>query len=166
MDLWNAANDSLLTTLAIVCWCDLPLLPHAQTNVRPLPTKGDDREPATLSLATSRCSDQIQSVYPHLMVFRVSLHIHASFLVFHLPWSPLSQEVTEEDERALAMFMSVGAAPQRTLADIIMEKIQEKGTERGLVVDQAEDEEVGPRIPGLDPKVVEVYTGVGKLLSR
>lgn len=74
--------------------------------------------------------------------------------------------MTEEDERALAMFMSVGAAPQRTLADIIMEKIQEKGTERGLVLDHAEDKEVGPRIPGLDPKVVEVYTGVGKLLSR
>lgn len=76
------------------------------------------------------------------------------------------QEVTDEDERALAAFMSAGAAPHRTLADIIMEKIQEKGQERGLVVDQTEDEEAGPRIPGLDPKVVEVYTGVGKLLSR
>jgi hypothetical protein len=37
------------------------------------------------------------------------------------------QEVTEEDERLLSMFMASDAAPQRTLADIIMERINEKG---------------------------------------
>lgn len=36
------------------------------------------------------------------------------------------QEVTEDDERIMSMFMASDAAPQRTLADIIMERINEK----------------------------------------
>jgi len=39
----------------------------------------------------------------------------------------LWQEVTEEDERIISMFMASDAAPQRTLADIIMERINDKG---------------------------------------
>lgn len=38
----------------------------------------------------------------------------------------VEQEVTEEDERVISMFMASDAAPQRTLADIIMERINEK----------------------------------------
>jgi essential nuclear protein 1 len=41
----------------------------------------------------------------------------------------LLQEVNEDDERALEMFMNHNPAPRRTLADIIMEKITEKQTE-------------------------------------
>lgn len=35
--------------------------------------------------------------------------------------------MTEEDERIMSMFMASDAAPQRTLADIIMERINDKG---------------------------------------
>lgn len=41
----------------------------------------------------------------------------------------LLQEVDEDDERALEMFMNRNPAPRRTLADIILEKITEKQTE-------------------------------------
>lgn len=37
------------------------------------------------------------------------------------------QEVTEEDERIMSMFMASDTAPQLTLADIIMERINNKG---------------------------------------
>ena len=39
------------------------------------------------------------------------------------------QQVDEEDEKALALFMNPNPAPRRTLADIILEKITEKQTE-------------------------------------
>lgn len=41
----------------------------------------------------------------------------------------VEQEVNEEDEKALQMFMSKDPPVKRTLADIIMEKITEKQTE-------------------------------------
>jgi hypothetical protein len=41
----------------------------------------------------------------------------------------LLQEVDEDDERALEMFMNHKPAPRRTLADIILEKITQKQTE-------------------------------------
>lgn len=41
----------------------------------------------------------------------------------------VEQEVNEEDEKALQMFMSKDPPVRRTLADIIMEKITEKQTE-------------------------------------
>eukprot|EP00897_Mesotaenium_endlicherianum_P000768 jgi/Mesen1/10692/ME000009S10483 len=42
------------------------------------------------------------------------------------------EDVTEEDERILAAFLSRDAAPQRTLADIIMAKIREKEEAAGI----------------------------------
>jgi essential nuclear protein 1 len=39
------------------------------------------------------------------------------------------KELDEEEERVMDMFMNRDAAPQRTLADIIMAKINEKQTE-------------------------------------
>jgi hypothetical protein len=41
----------------------------------------------------------------------------------------LLQEVDEDDERALEIFMNRNPAPRRTLADIILEKITEIQTE-------------------------------------
>lgn len=41
----------------------------------------------------------------------------------------VEQEVNEEDEKALQMFMSKDPPVRQTLADIIMEKITEKQTE-------------------------------------
>ena len=39
------------------------------------------------------------------------------------------QEVDEEDEKAFKMFLSGDAPSRRTLAEVIMEKIQDKKTE-------------------------------------
>ncbi|GJP84379.1 hypothetical protein CLOP_g14437 [Closterium sp. NIES-67] len=87
----------------------------------------------------------------------------------------VADEVTEEDERAIAVFLAGGgAAPrQRTLADVIMAKIQEATAGSGSAGAAAEGgggvrggEEEERRIPGVDDKVMEVYRGVGKLLSR
>eukprot|EP00271_Cylindrocystis_brebissonii_P006273 TRINITY_DN18986_c0_g1_i1.p1 TRINITY_DN18986_c0_g1~~TRINITY_DN18986_c0_g1_i1.p1 ORF type:complete len:490 (-),score=139.35 TRINITY_DN18986_c0_g1_i1:1715-3184(-) len=74
------------------------------------------------------------------------------------------EEVTEEDERAMAHFLAAEAAPQRTLADIIMSKIKEKETEAGVA--PAEDPDGARTVPGVDARVMEVYRGVGKLLRR
>ncbi|OWZ24613.1 Bystin like protein [Phytophthora megakarya] len=69
-------------------------------------------------------------------------------------------EICEDDEEALANFM-MGAPERRNLADIIMDKIFEKeARERGEVDDEA------PQNSKFDPKIVEVYTGVGKILQR
>ncbi|GJP69255.1 hypothetical protein CLOP_g199 [Closterium sp. NIES-67] len=87
----------------------------------------------------------------------------------------VADEVTEEDERAIAVFLAGGgAAPrQRTLADVIMARIQEATAGSGSAGAAAEGgggvrggEEEERRIPGVDDKVMEVYRGVGKLLSR
>ena len=51
------------------------------------------------------------------------------------------KEIPEEEERILAMFMAENAEPQRTLADLIMQKIQEKdlsGKETGCSWDLRE----------------------------
>ncbi|KAE9307030.1 Bystin [Phytophthora fragariae] len=71
-------------------------------------------------------------------------------------------EIGEDDEEALANFM-VGAPERRNLADIIMDKIFEKeARERGEV----DDDSQAPQNSKFDPKIVEVYTGVGKILQR
>ncbi|XP_030830794.1 bystin [Strongylocentrotus purpuratus] len=70
-------------------------------------------------------------------------------------------DVDEEDERALQQFMSKDAPMRRTLADIIMEKLTEKKTE---VASQMTESGMAP--PELDDRVVQVYKGVGQILSR
>lgn len=64
------------------------------------------------------------------------------------------------EEEALVASMMNPSEERRTLADIILEKIEEKEAEkRGEIAKEA---------PGIDlpPKVVEVYTDIGKILSR
>ncbi|KQK16740.1 hypothetical protein BRADI_1g30290v3 [Brachypodium distachyon] len=65
-------------------------------------------------------------------------------------------EIDEEDEKALAAFMSKDTSSKRTLGDIILQKIREK------------DATVSAGRPPvkLDESVVEIYKEVGKLLSR
>eukprot|EP00656_Telonema_subtile_P050476 TRINITY_DN6544_c0_g1_i2.p1 TRINITY_DN6544_c0_g1~~TRINITY_DN6544_c0_g1_i2.p1 ORF type:complete len:272 (+),score=102.71 TRINITY_DN6544_c0_g1_i2:186-1001(+) len=65
--------------------------------------------------------------------------------------------VTEADQAAMAMFMPGAAAQQVRLSDIIMEKIREK--EQGVA-------SLGPEEPSLDPKIIDVYKSIGKLLHR
>ena len=69
-------------------------------------------------------------------------------------------EISPEDERALAAFMNpVGNTQQRTLADIILEKIKEKergGGGGGGGGDDGDGDSMF--VPdGIDGKVVEVY---------
>eukprot|EP00064_Thunnus_orientalis_P010258 superscaffoldBa00001375_g10284 len=61
--------------------------------------------------------------------------------------------VDPDDEKAIEI---------RTLADIIMEKITEKQTEVGTVMSEVS----GVPMPQLDPRIVEVYKGVNKVLSK
>ncbi|XP_056130048.1 bystin [Lampris incognitus] len=70
--------------------------------------------------------------------------------------------VNPEDEKAIEMFMNKNPPMRRTLADIIMEKITEKQTEVGTVMSEVS----GKPMPQLDPRVIEVYRGVHKVLSK
>lgn len=67
--------------------------------------------------------------------------------------------LTEADERALDLFMSAQNSQRRTLGDIIMQKMKEKEDARAAL-DAAQE------LPGISPQMVEVYTSVGKILSR
>ncbi|TVU16625.1 hypothetical protein EJB05_40198 [Eragrostis curvula] len=66
-------------------------------------------------------------------------------------------EINEEDEKALAAFMSKENSAERTLGDIILQKIREKDAEVSA--------EGRPRVK-LDNSIVELYKEVGKFLSR
>uniref|UniRef100_A0A804M847 Bystin n=1 Tax=Zea mays TaxID=4577 RepID=A0A804M847_MAIZE len=67
-------------------------------------------------------------------------------------------EINEEDEKALAAFMSKDKAAERTLGDIILQKIREKDAEVATG-------EGRPRVK-LDNSIIELYKEVGKFLSR
>lgn len=67
------------------------------------------------------------------------------------------EEINEEDEALLDAFTSKNAGPQRTLADIIVQKIKEK--------DAQVSSEVRP-LPKLDDSIIDLYKGVGKLLNK
>lgn len=71
-------------------------------------------------------------------------------------------EVDEADEKALELFMNDNAQARRTLADIIMEKLKEHQTEVATLFSDAGSVQMAE----LDPKVVEMYRGVKKVLSR
>eukprot|EP00300_Choanocystis_sp_HF-7_P040458 c6942_g1_i1.p1 GENE.c6942_g1_i1~~c6942_g1_i1.p1 ORF type:complete len:440 (+),score=125.96 c6942_g1_i1:122-1321(+) len=66
------------------------------------------------------------------------------------------EEYTFEDEEALRAFMSGELSQRRTIADLIMEKLQQS------------EGDSKPAVPGqvrVDPKVVECYSQVGRMLS-
>uniref|UniRef100_A0A0E0ER78 Bystin n=1 Tax=Oryza meridionalis TaxID=40149 RepID=A0A0E0ER78_9ORYZ len=66
-------------------------------------------------------------------------------------------EIDEEDEKALAAFMSKDTSSKRSLGDIILEKIREK---------DAEISTEGRTPVKLDSSIIELYRGVGEFLSR
>lgn len=71
-------------------------------------------------------------------------------------------EIDEEDEQALLMFMNRDKAPMRTLADIIMEKLEEKKTEI-----QSQFSDAGTlQMQDLDPRVRAMYEGVRDVLVK
>lgn len=68
--------------------------------------------------------------------------------------------LSPEDEAIVADMMQGGGGVKQSLADIIMSKIEEKeAQQRGALM----EEDCGMDFP---PKVVEVYTDIGKILSR
>jgi len=73
-------------------------------------------------------------------------------------------EVSERDQAAFAEFMNRSEVPRRTLADIIADKINEKRTEIETV--HTDLDSLGGTKVDLDPRVIEMYEGVGKILSK
>uniref|UniRef100_A0A6V1WMU3 Bystin n=1 Tax=Heterosigma akashiwo TaxID=2829 RepID=A0A6V1WMU3_HETAK len=71
--------------------------------------------------------------------------------------------LSQSEERLVESFMTGGLGQRRTLADIIMGKIREKEMAEALGAQGGGEEEPESALP---PKVVQVYSGVGKLLSR
>ncbi|RKP27238.1 Bystin-domain-containing protein [Syncephalis pseudoplumigaleata] len=71
-------------------------------------------------------------------------------------------ELDAGDQEMLDRFLPSALTQRRNLADIVMDKIRQHEETRNRPANA--DERTIP--PGLNPKVVEVYTQVGKLLSR
>uniref|UniRef100_A0A2M3Z4Z4 Putative cell adhesion complex protein bystin n=1 Tax=Anopheles braziliensis TaxID=58242 RepID=A0A2M3Z4Z4_9DIPT len=71
-------------------------------------------------------------------------------------------KVTEEDERALAMFQNKDGTRTRTLADLIMDKITEKQTE----IQTQFSDNGSLKMEEIDPRVREMYEGVRDVLKR
>ncbi|RHY88879.1 hypothetical protein DYB37_005864 [Aphanomyces astaci] len=74
-------------------------------------------------------------------------------------------EICEEDEQVLANFL-MGAPERRNLADIIMSKIHEKEARDNGDEDESMSQVGATSGQTFDPKIIEVYTGVGKILQR
>lgn len=71
-------------------------------------------------------------------------------------------KISEEDEKALELFMNKEQTERKTLADYIQEKLKEKETE---VHTQFSD--IGSvKFQDLDDKIIELYKGVRIVLSR
>ncbi|CAG8667210.1 15048_t:CDS:2 [Acaulospora morrowiae] len=69
-------------------------------------------------------------------------------------------EIDETDQEILDKFLPSAPKARRTLADIIMEKIESQDANKLI------SKEENLRSPTVNPKVVEVYSKVGTLLSR
>ncbi|KAH8547766.1 Bystin-domain-containing protein [Umbelopsis sp. PMI_123] len=75
-------------------------------------------------------------------------------------------EVDEADAEIMSKFMPSAPRAQKTLADLIMQKIEAKNAADSGNLEMQAEENVDISPLGLDPKVVEAYTKVGTLLSR
>ena len=73
---------------------------------------------------------------------------------------------TADDAALLRRFMPDAPGERRTLADIIMSKIKEKEGNMDMEATFMSDGGAPPRAPALDPKVVDVYTEVGRYLAH
>ncbi|KAK7284160.1 hypothetical protein RJT34_18901 [Clitoria ternatea] len=67
------------------------------------------------------------------------------------------EEIDEEDERIMEAFLSKDQGRQKTLADLIVERIKQK--------DASVVSETRP-VPKLDKSIIDIYKGVGTHLSR
>lgn len=73
-------------------------------------------------------------------------------------------EVDEADEEIFEKLMPTSAMPRQTLAEMILERIEQQQAVQDAGDESTPIKATGP--PPLPPKVVEVYTKVGVLLSR
>lgn len=72
-------------------------------------------------------------------------------------------KVNEEDEKAMRLFMKLEDTQQKTLADLIMEKIRDKETE----ISTRYSDRASTVIPSqFDDRVVQVYKSVAVILSK
>ena len=71
--------------------------------------------------------------------------------------------LSPEEEAVVAAMMGGDKQERRTLADIIMEKIQEKESQQAMA---DVEEEVDGGYTDIPQKVAEVYTDIGKILAR
>ncbi|KAI0676769.1 cell adhesion protein byn-1 [Trametes maxima] len=77
-------------------------------------------------------------------------------------------EVDEDDMRALDALLPANAGERRTLADIIFSKLDNLESGKSAVAEekQRDPDRAPDPAAGLDPKVVDVYTKVGQMLTR
>ena len=71
-------------------------------------------------------------------------------------------EIDQDDQDLFDQLMPISALPRQSLADMIIERIQEREEAAHKAPDATRTQDA----PSLPPKVVEVYTKVGILLSR
>ncbi|XP_076886322.1 bystin-like [Bidens hawaiensis] len=69
-------------------------------------------------------------------------------------------EINEDEEKLLEAFFSKDARPQRTLADIIVQKIKEKAQEPAGSFAGVEP------LPKLDDSIIEIYKSVGEIFKK
>lgn len=69
-------------------------------------------------------------------------------------------DINEEDAASLQVFMNANPQPRKTLADIIMEKINEKKTDVSTLMPDLENP-----LPDLDPRIKEVYLDIRTILQ-
>ncbi|KAK7267229.1 hypothetical protein RIF29_19894 [Crotalaria pallida] len=67
------------------------------------------------------------------------------------------EEINEEDERIMEAFLSKGQGRQKSLADLVVEKIKEK--------DASVASDIRPE-PKMDKSIIDIYKGVGAHLSK
>eukprot|EP00979_Chaetoceros_neogracilis_P019287 scaffold12116_cov277-Chaetoceros_neogracile.AAC.5 len=75
-----------------------------------------------------------------------------------------SAGLTAEEEKVVAAMMGDDKKERRTLADIIMDKINEKESQQAMAA--VEEDEEGEEYTDIPEKVAEVFTDIGKILSR
>lgn len=81
----------------------------------------------------------------------------------------VTQGATEEEERAMALFMPSSSSKKAagpTLADMILQKIHEHENRKVGEEAASDTASIGPAAPGLSPKVIEVYGEIGKWLKH
>jgi essential nuclear protein 1 len=102
------------------------------------------------------------------MTQKLTLIFHCLSLVHHDAGYVTIDEGLEglspEEERIVAAMLGEDKQERRTLADIIMEKIHEKEVQQEEM--NAENDDDGDGYTDIPPKVAEVYTDIGKILSQ